>query len=86
MIVATELAYRLKIFIDDIFVYYGTNLDALNIIIQGIESVVRQIAPTNHIKPSARYDDMKNLLRFFKSTNKKIVYGLMVQYISEYDE
>jgi hypothetical protein len=86
MIVATELAYHLKIFIDDIFVYYGSNLDALMLIIQGIESIVRQIAPTNHIKPSDRYDDMKNLLRFFKSKNKKIVYGLMVQYIREYDE
>jgi hypothetical protein len=86
LIVATELAYHLKLFIDDIFVYYGSNLDALMLIIQGIESIVRQIAPTNHIKPSDRYDDMKNLLRFFKSKNKKIVYGLREQYIREYDE
>ena len=86
LIVATELAYHLKLFIDDIFVYYGSNRDALMLIIQGIESIVRQIAPTNHIKPSDRYDDMKNLLRFFKSKNKKIAYGLRVQYIREYDE
>ena len=86
LIVATELAYHLKLFIDDIFVYYGSNMDALMLIIQGIESIVRQIAPTNHIKPSDRYDDMKNLLRFFKSKNKKIVYGLRMQYIREYDE
>ncbi len=86
LIVATELAYHIKLFIDDIFVYYGSNLDALMLIIQGIESIVRQIAPTNHIKTSDRYDDMKNLLRFFKSKNKKIVHGLRMQYIREYDE
>jgi hypothetical protein len=42
MIVATELAYHLKIFIDDIVLYYGSNLEALMLIIQGIESIVRQ--------------------------------------------
>ncbi len=51
---------------DDLFIYYGSDMEALNIIIKGIEQIAHDIAPNNYNIKTIEEDDTKNLLRFFK--------------------
>ena len=60
-------------------------MEALNIIIKGIEQIAHDIAPNNYNIKTVEDDDIKNLLRFFKSKNKKIVYGLIGKTFREYE-
>jgi hypothetical protein len=55
-----------KEFIDDLFVYHGTDETAVDVIVDSIDSIISQIAPENTIKEDVdKTTNMKNLLRFF---------------------
>ncbi len=62
MIVPTSLSYFFKEFIDDLFVYHGTDETVIDVIVENIDSIISQIAPKNNIKEDVdKTTNMKNL-------------------------
>lgn len=83
-LIVISLVHHFKKFMDDLFVYHGSGVEALTIILKGIERIIKTIAPNNYPTHLQEGDTIK-LLRFFKPKNKKTVYGLVGQTFREYE-
>lgn len=72
-ILPTEIAYFLKDFLNDLFVKYGQNMKALNIILAGINNIIEDIIP-NYKEPEEK--NYRNMMKYFNAKNKKIIGNL----------
>lgn len=72
-ILPTELAYFLKDFLNDLFIKYGQNKKALDIILFGINNIIEDIIP-DYKEPEEK--NYRNMMKYFNAKNKKIIGNL----------